>query len=553
MVVVDLPHLYLNVAKNKYMHYVKPYTLLFIFAYVVICISTMQAQHKTITTYYPAFDSVGMRIPVELEYEVLVNDTTVKDGHWVRYSQEGDTLLFCQYSNDIVDGIREEHYGDGHVKSRIYYRKGERIDTAYFWEFNRTLSYIEIYTPTSRSNTIYTTRLNTSHNIVAQGYLTNDLADSTWKEYYPDGTLKSIATFKNGYLNGWVETFYPNGNLLQKAAFKNQELDGKVLLYYSEGTLKSECEYKQGEQNGLLIEYYNDETVKTKSEYKNNTLNGLTQRYYANGKLATEENYRNGVLFGFFKTYFDNGQLESVSTLEAGKKQGSYMEYNKAGTLILETGYKAGVLHGENKAYYDNGNPMHKLKYDEGKKVGKNYYYYNTGKTKEINIFNTDKTQETVDVKRFNENEQLSEAGTYAIKNSQDPKGWIKEGQWLGYYNDNQPKYKELYANGKKHLDQWYYFENGKVKAEEHYTHGLRQAKWISYYEDGTLKSEIQYKNNSLYGPFKEYNNAGILIQSGYYTGGKKTGDWKYFNEKGSLEKTEHYKNDLLIKTKVIH
>ena len=92
------------------------------------------AQHKVITIYYPAFDSVGMKTPIELQYNVLLSDTTQKDGNWVRYSQEGDTLLFCQYKNNILHGTREEHYGDGHVKSKTYYQNGQRKDTAYFWD-----------------------------------------------------------------------------------------------------------------------------------------------------------------------------------------------------------------------------------------------------------------------------------------------------------------------------------------------------------------------------------------------------------------------------------
>lgn len=519
----------------------------------VLCTFLSQAQHKVLTSYYPAFDSVGMRVPIELQYEVLSRDTTQKDGYWVRYSQEGDTLLFCHYKNNLLHGIREEHYGDGHIKSRIPYAEGQRKDTAYFWEFNGELSFIEVYQRTTSPNTMHTTRLNKDYQVVAWGYLKQDLADSTWKEFYPDQKLKSIASFKNGKLNGWVETFYPDGTLLQKAEFKNQELDGKVLLYYPEGTVKSECQYQNGEQNGLLIEYYNDGTIKTKSEYKRNTLNGLTQRYYPNGKLATEENYRGGVLFGFFKTYFDNGQLESVSTLEAGKKQGSYMEYNRNGVLILETGYKTGVLHGENKAYDQAGILIHKLNYKEGVKMGKNYYYYPSGKTKEVQEYEYGKEANVVHTKRFFENEQTQETGTYLIKDSQDPKGWIKDGVWVGFYAHGKPQYKEQYSKGKKHLDQVYYHENGTLQREEHYTYNLKQGRWISYYADGKSETERNYKNNVLYGPYKEYDVSGMLKKSGHYTGGKKTGDWKYVNPDGSVEKIEHYKNDLLIKTKVMH
>jgi len=527
--------------------------IFFFFIACVLSILICGAQHRVITSYYPAFDSVGMRVPVELQYEVLSNDSTIKDGYWLRYAQEGDTLLFCNYSHNELNGIYEEHYGDGHVKARILYEKGQRTDTAYFWEFNGELSFIEIYQKTNISNVTHTTRINKDQQVIALGYLKQDVADSTWKEFYPDNKLKSKATYKNGKLNGWVETYYLNGILLQRAEFKEQQLDGKVLLYYPEGSPKSECNYKQGIQNGLLIEYYLDSVIKTKSEYKNNTLNGLTQRYYPNGKIATEENYLNGVLFGFFKTYFDNGQLESSSTLEAGKKQGNYIEYNRKGILILETGYKSGLIHGENKAYYENGTLAHKLNYKEGVKTGKNQYYFPAGTLQEQQTFDYTKTLAQVEVKRYYENEHLQETGTYNIKDSQDPKGWVKEGEWQGFYANEKVKYKEVYLNGKKHLDQLYYYENGLLQRDEHYTHNLRQAVWMTYFEDGKPETEFHYKNNALFGPFKEYYPSGTLKKTGHYTGGKKTGDWKYMDTQGAPEKVEHYKNDLLIKTKVMH
>ena len=211
------------------------------------------------------------------------------------------------------------------------------------------------------------------------------------------------------------------------------------------------------------------------------------------------------------------------------------------------------MLNGENKAYYETGTPLHTLNYKDGKKTGKNYYYYPKGSAKEIQIYEYTNEQSRVSIKRFYENEQLKENGSYSIKDSQDPNGWIKDGEWIGYFESGKLKYKELYLNGKKHLDLTYYFEKGLVQREEHYTHNLKQGRWLSYFEDGKLETEVTYKNNVLYGIYKEFYATGLLKLQGHYTGGKKTGDWKYHTPSGILEKTEHYKNDVLIKTKVIH
>ena len=107
---------------------------------------------------------------------------------------------------------------------------------------------------------------------------------------YKDGQVKSIENFKNGKLNGEFKEFFENGSLFQIGTFKNGDMKnikvfyengklkfeqnlknrkGKYRGYYPNGKLEVEGEVFQGDEIGLW-KYYNEEGNLLKTEYKNN-------------------------------------------------------------------------------------------------------------------------------------------------------------------------------------------------------------------------------------------------------------------------------------------
>ena len=107
---------------------------------------------------------------------------------------------------------------------------------------------------------------------------------------YKDGQVKSIENFKNGKLNGEFKEFFENGSLFQIGTFKNGDMKnikvfyengnlkfeqklkdrkGKYRGYYPNGILEVEGEVFQGDEIGLW-KYYNEEGNLLKTEYKNN-------------------------------------------------------------------------------------------------------------------------------------------------------------------------------------------------------------------------------------------------------------------------------------------
>ena len=105
---------------------------------------------------------------------------------------------------------------------------------------------------------------------------------------YKDGQVKSIENFKNGKLNGEFKEFFENGSLFQIGTFKNGDMKnikvfyengnlkfeqklkdrkGKYRGYYPNGILEVEGEVFQGDEIGLW-KYYNEEGNLLKTEYK---------------------------------------------------------------------------------------------------------------------------------------------------------------------------------------------------------------------------------------------------------------------------------------------
>ena len=92
----------------------------------------------------------------------------------------------------------------------------------------------------------------------------NGKLNGEFKEFFEDGKLFQIATFKNGDMKN-IKVFYENGNLKFEQNLKDRK--GKYRGYYPNGQLEAEGEVFQGDEIGLW-KYYNKEGNLLKTEYK---------------------------------------------------------------------------------------------------------------------------------------------------------------------------------------------------------------------------------------------------------------------------------------------
>jgi antitoxin component YwqK of YwqJK toxin-antitoxin module len=116
-----------------------------------------------------------------------------------------------------------------------------------------------------------------------------------------------------------------------------------------------------------------------------------------------------------------------------------------------------------------------------------------------------------------------------------------------------------------------YWFENGQLSSEEHYSSGAMIGTWKSWYNNGQISSQIDFSNSNaafyhangqkesegkMYSGMKKdgkwtgwYDN-GKMNYEGMYSDGKKTGTWIYYSETGAKTAEQVFNAGELVSTK---
>ncbi|MEX0996929.1 MAG: tetratricopeptide repeat protein [Flavobacteriaceae bacterium] len=402
--------------------------------------------------------------------------------------------------------------------------------------------------------------------------------DGNWIWYYPDGTVKETATFKNGLVEGKNTFNFPNGKPNYVAQFKNDELDGEYLLYNEKGALFHKKHFKNGKLDGVFNSYFDvgEAIPEFYVEYKNGELDGVVREYYSNGTIYNEYSARNGSKEGLEKSYYLTGNLYSEYNYVDGELQGPYKRYHENGQL-METGtYVSGSIEGPVKLFYSDGTPEEELVYEKGKVQGiyKTFardgklhleYEYNKGEIIAYTFYDKSgnkigegrKRRGAFYFKGFNPYGQIFSEGRYNVSGG-------KTGNWK-YYTDNgvllssanynedvlEGEYVDYYLNGDKKMISNYnngavegyyadYHPNGKMSTQGWYKNDTRQGVWHTYYLDGTQESILYYHKNQLNGLQHYFSRSGKPVSHSMF----KFGDPLYqehFDINGTMYSREEY------------
>lgn len=76
-----------------------------------------------------------------------------------------------------------------------------------------------------------------------------------WMEWYPNGTLRYRAYWKNSLGNGKWEYFFPNGQLRSESFYINDIAQGLYKEYHENGQLKTDATYIDGKKDGVEMVY----------------------------------------------------------------------------------------------------------------------------------------------------------------------------------------------------------------------------------------------------------------------------------------------------------
>lgn len=96
-----------------------------------------------------------------------------------------------------------------------------------------------------------------------EAFVKNQLPDSTWIKYSPDGSKRTFQSFKNGKLNGYDIHYFNNGDIWAISNFN----DGNLIygISYFESGYTASRQYWQGEN--LIEEHYSDSATFRTTEF----------------------------------------------------------------------------------------------------------------------------------------------------------------------------------------------------------------------------------------------------------------------------------------------
>lgn len=532
---------------------------------LLAAIPALGQSQKLISTYYPKYDSAGMKIPVREQYYVNEEDTTVKNGGYTLFSPEGDILIKSNYKDNLLDGTYAEFYENDNPKVKATYSNGRKIGEQLNYSIQGNLLSKEVYEKTSTSDLQLYKKYAFSGKLTGEGFVKNGLYDSTLTEYYENGAVKTRITFREGKRNGAFSVFDPKGTLLQKGFYENDSLNGMINSYFNSGKIKSTAMYKKGAVDGIVEEYYPSGKIRSEITYQDNKKNGAAKTFYENGNPETEENYKGGFPSGLFKTYFPEGGIETESFKDGNKNQTKFKRYSKTGTVISEGTMVNGQPEGTVYSFYDNGTSKSVFNYKAGVRTGKNISYHENGNLSEESIIKTEDGGVTQNTKLYNKEGKLiqqqhyitlSEKTANGKRNSEKNKSItgdldkIKTGEWISYWDNGKLKSKEMYVNNAIHGERLVYDSEEHLIEKQYYSNGIKTGVWQTFYPSGKVKSQTTYKNSTPYGNHKTFFENSQVEFTGSYINGKKTGTWNYYNAEGKQVRSEQYKNDVKVSEK---
>jgi antitoxin component YwqK of YwqJK toxin-antitoxin module len=302
-----------------------------------------------------------------LKSEVTFRDDK-KNGYLKEYAENGDLLKISKYIEDVLQPeaeeiqkleVQNEYYPDGKIRISAMFRNGipEGIKREYTADGNVEKTYLY-------KNGI----------IIGEGIVKDDgNRNGSWKDFYPDGSLKSEGNYDNGKQVGEWKYYHANGKLEQTGKFNKQgKFDGTWKWYFDSGQLIREEHYRNGLKDGLSTEY--DESGKVIEEgefvdgnedgpwfeltgdnfirgnYRDGLRNGMWYNFYLESKEAKTDSicyFKGGFIEdnpnGKHTYYWENGKVKDEGNYVNGRKEGDWYKYNFDGTLFMVITYKQGV------------------------------------------------------------------------------------------------------------------------------------------------------------------------------------------------------------------
>ncbi len=422
------------------------------------------------------------------------------DSIWIFYDQAGDTSKKINYLYGKKNGYYYEYKKDplkgSYVYSKELFAGDKKEGTAYIYFPDGKIQ--QTITWNSGKKEGLSKEYDKDGNLITLLEYNNDflvsrerinrldskgLKQGEWKEFYPNGRIKTEKTYVDDNLHGYYKEYDNRGILVL------------TMLYENGALVKSQVEDQPDIET--VNKYDQDGKLIFSGPYRSNVPVGIHREFGKDGKVINAIIYNdNGVKIsegivdeagnhnGKWKDFYPDGKIQAEGQFTDNRRSGQWKFYNAAQKVEQTGGYNNGRPDGLWKWYYENGALLREEEYFQGQRDGMCTEYSPAGEVIAEGQYSDGEKNGEWKLK----NGDFTEEGKYIIG--------LKDGIWKAYYTNGNPKSKGNYVQGNPDGEHTHYYEDGKIKEQQFYRMGLRQKTWKKFDEEGNPVLVITYKDD---------------------------------------------------------
>ncbi|RYE56778.1 MAG: DUF4375 domain-containing protein [Sphingobacteriales bacterium] len=229
---------------------------------------------------------------------------------------------------------------------------------------------------------------------------------------------------------------------------------------------------------------------------------------------------------GEYKVFYNSKKLKDHFYVASGLVDGVFTRYYENGNIQKQSNFIRGVPTGESSEYFENGNKKYTVSIDSESNQLECSSYYENGTPDQLEHKRIDKNERIGEFKKWYDNGQLAESGTYVS-------AYQREGKWLEFFKNGQPRKEADFINGVFHLhNSWNedgeqtlkdgtgtdYVGNMENQYKNYKRHGTQKM-----FSDGVLILYQEMEDGVLNGYTRTYYKTGKLKTETLYTAGGTT------------------------------
>ncbi|RLD61108.1 MAG: hypothetical protein DRI95_14575 [Bacteroidetes bacterium] len=307
-------------------------------------------------------------------------------GKWKWFYDEEILRLEGTFKHGLKNGYFKEYDREGNLLSATKYVDGEKIEKA------EELVKLEVrtdYYPDGKIKVVGTYKdgipegvrreydkkgkvqksyIFRKGRIVGEGIFTDEgKREGNWKEYYPDGTLKALGSYHNDNRVGKWKFYYHTGQLEEIGAYIDGEPDSTWRWFYKSGKVLRIEDFYNGLSDGVLTEYDEEGNIITQGDYLEGKKEG--NWFYQVGDNRDEGKYAEGMRNGLWKSYYADGTLSFEGKFVDDLPNGEHKWYWPNGKLKQQGRFVMGRRNGDLKKYDSTGLMIITINYKGGREV----------------------------------------------------------------------------------------------------------------------------------------------------------------------------------------